>query len=183
MDDKIIDFNELKNKANEKDVDKFEEYIYSMYYDLAAGKLTMGDFSKNIMSYMEENNISQDKILNIQKKFLERYGVDSSILEEQLNMSGINFKSNDYESMRKTMSFQEKYKSRLQVKTVSEYYIKNDKNDLTILIENESMRLISYKKIDLTDNELNEFICSYKKVIKDKKLDVVLSENVKSYEY
>ena len=74
MSDRIIDFNEIKNKVKDKDVDKFEEYIYSMYYKMAEGKLNMADFSKNIMSYMEENNISQDKLMNIQKKFLERYG-------------------------------------------------------------------------------------------------------------
>ena len=69
MSDRIIDFNEIKNKVKDKDVDKFEEYIYSMYYKMAEGKLNMADFSKNIMSYMEENNISQDKLMNIQKKF------------------------------------------------------------------------------------------------------------------
>ena len=68
MSDRIIDFNEIKNKVKDKDVDKFEEYIYSMYYKMAEGKLNMADFSKNIMSYMEENNISQDKLMNIQRK-------------------------------------------------------------------------------------------------------------------
>ena len=50
MSDRIIDFNEIKNKVKDKDVDKFEEYIYSMYYKMAEGKLNMADFSKNIMS-------------------------------------------------------------------------------------------------------------------------------------
>ena len=68
MSDKIIDFNELKNKAKDKDIDKFEDYIYSMYYNLAEGKMNMADFSKNIMAYMQDNDISQDKLLNIQKK-------------------------------------------------------------------------------------------------------------------
>ncbi len=49
MSDRIIDFNEIKNKVKDKDVDKFEEYIYSMYYKMAEGKLNMADFSKNIM--------------------------------------------------------------------------------------------------------------------------------------
>ena len=56
MSDRIIDFNEIKNKAKDKDVDKFEEYIYSMYYQMAEGKLNMADFSKNIMKYMENND-------------------------------------------------------------------------------------------------------------------------------
>jgi len=185
MSDKIIDFNELKNKAKDKDIDKFEDYIYSMYYKLAEGKMNMADFSKNIMSYMQENNISQDKLLNIQKKFLERYGFDSSIMEEQFKIPGFNMNSSElnYETMKKTISFQEKYKSRISTKAMSEYFIKNEKNDLKILLENEDVILISEKNIDLNDNELNEFLCSYKKVIKDKKIQIVLCESIKNYEY
>ena len=185
MSDKIIDFNELKNKAKDKDIDKFEDYIYSMYYKLAEGKMNMSDFSKNIMSYMQENNISQDKLLNIQKKFLERYGFDSSTLEEQFKIPGFNMNNSElnYETMKKTISFQEKYKSRISTKTISEYFIKNEKNDLKVLLEKEEVILVSENNIDLNDNELNEFLCSYKKVIEDKKIQIVLCENIKSYEY
>jgi len=181
MSDKIIDFNELKNKAKDKDIDKFEDYIYSMYYKLAEGKMNMADFSKNIMSYMEENNISQDKLINIQKKFLERYGIDSSGIGEQFNIPGLDM--NNLGNMKKTISFQEKYKSRISTKPISEYFIKNEKNDLKVLLENEDVILISEKNIDLNDNELNEFLCSYKKVIDDKKIKIVLCENIKGYEY
>lgn len=185
MSDRIIDFNEVKNKAKDKDVDKFEDYIYSMYYQMAEGKLNMADFSKNIMKYMEENNISQDKLLNIQKKFLERYGFDPNMLEEQfksagIDMGGMNF---NYGNMKKTMGFQEKYKDRITSKMMSHYFIKNDKNDLRILLENEEVILISEKSIDLTDNELNEFLCSYKKVVEDKKLQISICENRREYEY
>lgn len=185
MDDKVIDFNELKNKAKDKDVDKFEEYIYSMYYKMAEGNLNMADFSKNILKYMEENNISQDKLMNIQKKMLERYGLDSSMIEEQLKMSGLDLGTSgkDYESIRKTMSFQEKYKDRISIKSMSEYFIKNEKNDLRVLLENENVLLVSEKGIDLNDNELNEFLCSYKKVLEDKKVKIVICENIKNYEY
>jgi hypothetical protein len=183
MSDKIIDFNELKNKVKDKDVDKFEDYIYSMYYKLAEGKMNMAEFSKNIMSYMEENNISQDKLINIQKKFLERYGVDPSMIEEQFKISGLNVNNPNYDSMKKTMSFQEKYKSRMSNKVMSEYCIKNSKNDLKVFMENNEVILTSEKNIDLNDNELNEFLCSYKKVIEDKKLNIVLCENTKKYEY
>lgn len=185
MSDRIIDFNEIKNKAKDKDVDKFEEYIYSMYYQMAEGKLNMADFSKNIMKYMEENNISQDKLMNIQKKFLERYGFDSSTLENQFNMSGLDFSGLglNYNNVKKTIGFQEKYKDRISVKSISEYFIKNDKNDLKVLLENEKVILISEKNIDLNDNELNEFLCSYKKILEDKKLNIVICENIKKYEY
>lgn len=91
MDDRIIDFNDLKNKAKEKDVDKLEDYMYSLYYDMAEGKITMAEFTKNIYKYMEDNNISQDKFLNMQKKLMERYGFDSSIIDTQLKSAGMNF--------------------------------------------------------------------------------------------
>lgn len=184
-DEKIIDFNELKNKAKDKDIDKFEDYIYSLYYKLAEGKMSMADFSKNIMSYMQENDISQDKLINIQKKFLERYGFDSSDIDEQFKIPGFNMAGagTNYESMKKTLSFQEKYKSRISAKAMSEYFIKNDKNDLKILLDKEDVTLISEKNIDLNDNELNEFLCSYKKVIEDKSIKIILCENTKSYDY
>ena len=95
-----------------------------------------------------------------------------------MNNSGLN-----YETMKKTISFQEKYKSRISTKGMSEYFIKNEKNDLKVLLEKEDVILISEKNIDLNDSELNEFLCSYKKVIEDKKLQIVLCENIKSYEY
>lgn len=183
MSDKIIDFNELKNKVKDKDVDKFEDYIYSMYYQLAEGKMNMAEFSKNIMAYMEENNISQDKLINIQKKFLERYGVDPSMLDQQFKIPGFNMNNSNYPDMKKTMSFQEKYKDRLTNKVMSQYYIKNEKNDLEVLLENAEVILISEQHIDLNDNELNEFLCSYKKVIEDKKINIVICENIKNYEY
>lgn len=185
MSDRIIDFNEIKNKAKDKDVDKFEEYIYSMYYKMAEGKLNMADFSKNIMSYMEENNISQDKLINIQKKFLERYGFDSSMIEEQFKMSGLDFGNQkfNYGNVKKALGFQEKYKSRMTSKAMSEYYINNEKNNLKVLLEGEEVILISEKNIDLTDNELNEFLCSYKKVLEDNQIKVVICENTKTYDY
>ncbi|WP_297421571.1 DUF3867 domain-containing protein [Clostridium sp.] len=185
MSDKIIDFNELKNKVKDKDIDKFEDYIYSMYYKLAEGKMNMTDFSKNIFAYMEENNISQDKLISIQKKFLERYGIDPAMLEGQFNIPGLGMSNlkMDYGSIKKSMSFQEKYKSRITNKSMSEYFIKNEKNDLKILLENEEVFLVSEKNIDLNDNELNEFLCSYKKVLGDKKINIVLCENIKGYQY
>ncbi|WP_160687772.1 DUF3867 domain-containing protein [Clostridium sp. C2-6-12] len=184
-DEKIIDFNELKNKAKDKDIDKFEDYIYSLYYKLAEGKMNMADFSKHIMTYMQENDISQDKLINIQKKFLERYGFDSASIDEQFKIPGFDMSGigTNYEAMKKTLSFQEKYKSRIAAKAMSEYFIKNERNDLKVLLDKEDVLLISEKTIDLNDNELNEFLCSYKKVIEDKKINIRLCENTKSYEY
>ena len=81
------------------------------------------------------------------------------------------------------MSFAEKYKDRLKIKTVNEYYIKNEKNNVNILTEGTNVILTSEGKIDLTDNELNEFLCSYKKLVDNQKLKITLCEMVSEYDY
>ena len=53
--DKIIDFNELKNRVNDKDVDHFESYIYSLYYKMAEGKINMAEFSRELGEYMDQD--------------------------------------------------------------------------------------------------------------------------------
>lgn len=183
MDDRVIDFNQLKNKAKEKDVDKLEDYMYSLYYEMAEGKITMADFTKKIYKYMEDNNISQDKFLNMQKKLMERYGFDSSLIDEQLKNLGADNINVSYESIRKTMSFQEKYKDRLVNKPMSYYTINNDKNNVEIIVEEDNVIIQSEGKIDLTDLELSDFLCSYKKVRADNPLNIKLCENVKKYNY
>lgn len=183
MDDRIIDFNDLKNKARDKDVDKFESYIYGLYYSLAQGEITMGDMMKEINKYMSENNISQEKLINIQKEIMKRYGFDTKTLENQMKNLGVDLNGANYEEARKTMSFQEKYKSRLTVKSMQSYYIKNDKNDITMLLDKNSVVISSSGKINLTDNELNEFLCSYKKILKNDELNISLCENVNNYIY
>ena len=65
-DDRIIDFNDLKNKVKDSDVDKFEQYIYNLYFSVMDGSMTMAEFSRKIYDYMRENNISQEKFMNIQ---------------------------------------------------------------------------------------------------------------------
>lgn len=184
--DKIIDFNELKNKVNDKDVDNFESYMYGLYYKMAEGSLSMGEFSKEIATYMEKNNISQDKFLKMQTKLMERYGIDTAGFEEQLKALGLNNISTnpaDYERTRKTLSFQEKYKDRLKVKGATEYSIKNDRNNVKILLDDHNVIITSPAKIDLSDNELNEFLCSYKKTVENDLLKIVLCEDVKEYDY
>lgn len=183
----VIDFNELKNKATDKDVDKFEDYIYSMYYSMAQGNMSMAEMSREILKYMQEKNISQEKFMNIQKKIMERYGVSSEDLEEQMKSMGIDASLNPlgtkYEDARKVMGFQEKYKGKLSINTTTGYHIKNSKNDVEIHLQEENILLKSYGKIDLTDNELNEFLCSYKKVVGNKVLNISICENASTYLY
>lgn len=184
--DRVIDFNELRNRVNDKDVDKFESYIYNLYYDMSSGKLNIADFTKKMMEYMEENNISQDKFLKMQTKLMERHGFDASAIENQIKALGLNNVIpgvEDVEKIRKTMSFQDKYKDRIKIVTVNKYFIKNEKNDVEILTDGENVTLKGLGKIDLNDIELNDFLCSYKKVVGDKSLKISLCEDIKEYEY
>ncbi|MPQ43854.1 DUF3867 domain-containing protein [Clostridium tarantellae] len=187
MDDRVVDFSELKNKARDKDIDKFESYMYDLYFSLAQGQLSMAEFTKNIMSYMEKNNISQEKFFNIQKEMLKRYGMDMGDIEEKMKNLGIKMPpintETDYEKLRKNLSFQEKYKDRLNTRNVSKYYIKNDLNDVEIILDDIKVILQSTKKINLQDVELNEFLCSYKKTIENKMLNISICENVSIYDY
>ena len=174
--DKIIDFNELKNKVNEKDIDNFESYIYSLYYKMAEGKLTMAEFTKEMTAYMENNNISQDKFLKIQTKLMERYGLDTKGFEEQIKALGLDKLTNnpvDYEQARKT----------IKVKPITEYYIKNDKNNVVILLDDHNVIIRSEGKVDLVDIELNEFLCSYRKTLNDDKLKIIICDYSKEYDY
>ncbi len=47
--------------------------MYSLYSSVVQGTLTMSDFMEKIQEYMEKNNISQEKFVNIQKKLMEKY--------------------------------------------------------------------------------------------------------------
>ena len=194
-DDRIIDFNDLKNKVKDSDVDKFEQYIYNLYFSVMDGSMTMAEFSRKIYDYMRENNISQEKFINIQKKFMERYGMDSQEIENQLKSFGIdpsitgfsdidlNSLSNEnIENIRKSAGFYEKYGSKIQPKSCISSSIKNDTNDIEVMIDQEKVMLYSNKKINLMDAELNEFLLAYKNMF-NKKIRVVLCENYSEYEY
>ena len=189
MDDRVVDFNELKNKVRDKDVDKFESYIYDLYYAVATGSMSMGDFTKKVTEYMNENNISQEKFFNIQKQMLKRYGFDLGNIEEQMKGFGMNMgmpnvtPENNYEQFRKNVGFQEKYTGQLSVKNMSICTIKNDLNNIQILLDEKELIIKSDKKVNFKDLELNDFICSYKKTLNDDKIKVRVCDNETTYEY
>ncbi|MDU4935851.1 MAG: DUF3867 domain-containing protein [Peptostreptococcaceae bacterium] len=194
-DDRIIDFNELKNKVKDTDVDKFEQYIYNLYFSVMDGSMSMSEFSRKIFDYMNDNNISQEKFMNIQKKFMERYGMDSQEVEKQLKNFGIdpstinmgnldpsNMNEDQLNNIRKAAGFYERYGAKIQPKSCISATIKNDVNDITVMIDQDKVMLYSNKKINLVDAELNEFLLSYKNMFNNK-IRVVLCENCTEYDY
>ena len=203
-DDRIIDFNELKNKVKDSDVDKFENYMYDLYFSVADGSMTMSQFTSKIYEYMRENNISQEKFIKMQNKLLERYGVDPKELDKQmknfgldpnnLNLEDLNkftynspnvgssTKKTNNTSIDKNSDFYKKYSENLQSKELIITSLKDEVNDIKIIIEKEKVTLISEGKINLVDAQLNELLLSYKSVYNDK-LKVVICENCKEYDY
>lgn len=218
-DDRVIDFNELKNKVKETDIDKFENYMYDLYFSVADGSMTMSEFTSKIYDYMRDNNISNEKFVNMQKKLLARYGIDEAEIERQLRNMGIN--PNDLSSMGsmslddirksqmnsmnnaniskdqkievvpkddiketivKNSDFYNKFSSKLEYDSFIISHIKNDVNDLKIVINKEKVTLISMGSINLVDSELNEFLLDYKNMI-GKKMKVSICENCKEYDY
>ena len=203
-DDRIIDFNELKNKVKDSDVDKFENYMYDLYFSVAGGSMTMSQFTSKIYEYMRENNISQEKFIKMQNKLLERYGVDPKELDKQmknfgldpnnLNLEDLNkftynspnvgssTKKTNNTSIDKNSDFYKKYSENLQSKELIITSLKDEVNDIKIIIEKEKVTLISEGKINLVDAQLNELLLSYKSMYNDK-LKVVICENCKEYDY
>ena len=208
-DDRIIDFNELKNKVKDSDVDKFENYMYDLYFSVADGSMTMSQFTSKIYEYMRENNISQEKFIKMQNKLLERYGVDPKELDKQMKNFGLdpnnlnledlnkftynspnvgsstkrtNNTSTNNVSIDKNSDFYKKYSENLQSKELIITSLKDEVNDIKIIIEKEKVTLISEGKINLVDAQLNELLLSYKSMYNDK-LKVVICENCKEYDY
>ena len=85
-DDKIIDFGSFQNKVKDSDIDKLEEYMYSMYTNVSSGTMSPLDFSKSINEFLKKNNISVEKFGQMQEKLLERYGFDPKNIEEEISV-------------------------------------------------------------------------------------------------
>ena len=67
-DEKIISFEDIRNRVKESDIDLFEEFIGEEIMDLDyEGDLNLLDFIKKVSDYQEENNIPNKKFLDMQK--------------------------------------------------------------------------------------------------------------------
>lgn len=115
------------------------------------------------------------------EKQLKNFGIDPSIAGMN-NIDLNNISSENLESIKKSAGFYEKYGSKITPKSCITTYIKNDVNDIEIVIEQEKIILLSSKKINLMDAELNEFLLAYKNMF-NKKIKVVLCENYTGYDY
>lgn len=193
-DDKIIDFGSFQNKVKDSDVDKLEEYMYSMYTKVSSGGMSPLDFSKSINEFMKKNNISVEKFGQMQEKLLERYGFDPKNIEEDMKRMGIDMNesayiinNNDKEGAYSVrdfgdkLAFFERYAG-LEEKAIMYYLLDNGVNKVKFIMDGDILTLVSEKKIDLSDPDVNTFIAGYRQANKEK-IKVVICEATNSYDY
>ena len=122
------------------------------------------------------------EINNILNKIYNKKIFDLAYENKISNIDLNNISSENLESIKKSAGFYEKYGSKITPKSCITTYIKNDVNDIEVVIDQEKIMLFSSKKINLMDAELNEFLLAYKNMF-NKKIKVVLCENYTGYDY
>src|SRR3712207_1109870 len=157
-DEKIISFEDIKNRVNDDDLNLFEDFMTEELLKLNFdGDMDMLDFAKKISKYQEDNDIPPKKFMEIQTKLMERYGFDikdayPGMLKDIKENSG-KIRANDLSYFFKdvdpmdfaavSLSLSEEYKDKVEEKKIISLCIKNDKNDLRIIFDNTIVSLIS----------------------------------------
>ena|SRR3712207_5538107 len=196
-DEKIISFEDIKNRVNDDDLNLFEDFMTEELLKLNFdGDMDMLDFAKKISKYQEDNDIPPKKFMEIQTKLMERYGFDikdayPGMLKDIKENSG-KIRANDLSYFFKdvdpmdfaavSLSLSEEYKDKVEEKKIISLCIKNDKNDLRIIFDNTIVSLISEKKIDFSDGEVNHAISHYKEVLGNS-LRIQVCEASNAYDY
>lgn len=198
-DEKIISFEDIRNRVKESDIDLFEEFIGEEIMDLDyEGDLNLLDFIKKVSDYQEENNIPNKKFLDMQKQFMERYGfelVNPSPEELEKIKKSLNSKANidklksldmnNPVSMIRTsvlLSLRADFEDKAYEKNIIQLDLKNDKNDLKIIFNGENVTVISENKIDFSDEDINKAIANYRVIVGDS-IRVQICEATNSYDY
>ncbi|MFZ2258227.1 MAG: DUF3867 family protein [Clostridiaceae bacterium] len=173
----VINLNEFKNKVRDKDIDELENYVYSLYFQVAEGRMTLADVNREIRKYMQDNSISETKFMEIQKKLVERYGYNADDLEKQLLEGGQGI------LLQKKQGLLEKYGHSIKEMNGVRKDINNEKNHLVLFCSGIKVIILSETKVDLEDNELQEFLVSYKRQAGNDILEIELAENASQFKY
>jgi len=196
-DEKIISFEEIKNRVNDDDLNLFEDFMTEELLKLNFdGDMDMLDFIKKISKYQEDHNIPPKKFMDIQTKLMERYGFDIKDaypgmlkdVKENIGKSDLNdptslFKDVDpVDFAAVSLGLIEEYRDNIGVKKIITLNVKNDKNDLRIFFDEDKVSLISEKKIDFSDEEVNKAISHYKEVV-GHSLRIQICEASNAYDY
>jgi hypothetical protein len=130
----VIDFNDLKNKVRDKDLDDFEAYIFDLYGQMGNGDMDMVGLNRAVLEYMEKENLSYEKFMEIQTKLMSRYGFNmGDFTPEKMG------NPKEYESYRKQMGFLDKYKGKLKDFKGYHHMVKNEKNNLELFLHEKTV--------------------------------------------
>lgn len=184
-DEKIINFDKLQEKWDEQEIEKFEGFLNSKMDLVFRGQLTMAEFSKSMRDYQRENNISNDKLIELQKKILSKMGVDLDLneIDKEIERLEETMKSEDGKSINiRKMAFFDYYSDRIENKEIAQIKLENSKNNLSMIFDSNQIIVFSEKQVDFSDDELNEIIAGYKESVEGS-LKITTCEATKIYEY
>lgn len=172
----VINFDDIKNKVRDKEIDDLEQYIYGLYYKVTDGSMTLADVNREIQKFMVDNNISQEKFMEIQKKLVERYGYDAEELEREVMKQQNLF-------MPKPTGLKEKYGKDLKDMQGYRMDISNDNHECVLYCASRTVIIMSQGEVDLADPALNDFLVSYKKQAGQDTLEIILAQNGRIFQY
>ncbi len=184
-DKKIINFDKLQEKWSEQEFDKFEEFLNLQTELIMTGQISVAEFMKSMKKYQEDNNITNDGIAKLQKKMIEKLGLGIELEEIDKAVEDLGKKVNGEDGLSfelRQKAFFEYYSDRIEKKELNSLKIKNKKNDLTLIIMGKEILIYSEKRVDFSDDELNEIIAGYKESIQGC-LKIITCEATKIYEY
>lgn len=189
-DEKIINFADIKNRVTEEDVDAFEAFMSKELLNLDLNpELDMVGFANKISEYQERHNISNEKFMEIQTKMIERYGFtasdDNLMQQEKKATEELNkrFRESDtYIYMSAIFGLNAIFDDKVEEKRTLQLDIKNDKNDLRMIFSGTTVTIISEKKIDLSDDNINKAISRYRESA-EKTIRIQICEASNAYDY
>lgn len=181
-DEKIIKFDKLKDKIYDNEYDKFMNYMKSINADYINGRITFADLSNKLNEYLAELSKSGIDVYDFQKKIIKNSGLSSDIFDIEIEKLKSNESKTGSNYDKLIMNSFKSVFSNIKEKHIMRLDIKNEFNDLTMVIDEDTISLISEKKINFADNELNEVILTYKELT-GRKLKILACEATKIYEY
>lgn len=185
-DKKIINFDKLKEKWDDKEIDKFEEFMNLQTERIITGQISIAELIKSMKKYQVEHNITNDGIMKLQKKMIDNLGLNIEVEDVDREVEEIrrylNEEDEDLTLELRNKAFFAYYSDRIENKDIACMELKNEKNNLTLMIMGKEIIIYSEKRVDFSDDELNGIVALYKESIEGG-LKIITCEATKIYEY
>lgn len=187
--DRIIDFNDLKDKARAEEIKEFDRFINSLYVSLMGGKITLGEMNTAINKYAKDNEISEKKMYELKERMFEKRGFSREVLKAKFQEVGLDpsyvdtIFTYDEKAKKAKESFYIKYGAEIERDELYICPFESEKNQMTVYFQTEKVKLLSSGKIDLEDEDLKAFLQLYKEAIKGEELQIAYFESIGEFKY